>query len=66
MFDAHLLACPSCAGADQPCAAGVALFEQQEFDDTMEQHRARLHDPRDLSAEPCCPDCCDCSQAEGV
>lgn len=23
----------------------------------MEAHR---HDPRDLDAEPCCPECCDC------
>ena len=60
MVDAHVLACLDCASADEPCSTGVALMEQESFDDTLTQHRLRLHDPRDPAAEPCCPDCCDC------
>jgi hypothetical protein len=29
--------------------------------ETLAEHRARLHDPRNLEHEPCCPECCDCA-----
>lgn len=29
--------------------------------DPMQVHRRQFHDPRDLDAEPCCFECCDCT-----
>lgn len=37
-------------------------LEQQESPE-MREHRRLFHDPRDLSAEPCCFECCDCQDA---
>jgi hypothetical protein len=40
---------------------GVAEAMADQWGAFAEDHRRLYHDPRDLEAEPCCSECCECS-----
>lgn len=54
------------ATAGRPLVQFLGLAAEQRFlerngpEESLAEHNERLHDPRDLTAEPCCMLCCDC------